>query len=341
MNEKRRPDNGPGANGLRGGSRTYSVKVQTPNWVEMYGGPAYYKRGFTNVDFQTECQHQQKGATLTGPPQFGAGLPLPAMHLKSDPSTADSFVETEYVDRRSTMQYSNDTMMANKADFKEYKPIPTLSREALETYRQNWTADTEVGRNVRFITESRLAGACIKKFGVRTVRLLPGSPKALENFRERLIERFGIFGLSAMRDIVGSGDIAFSKLREGIQLSGVQINKYEFDQITAFITASSSSINGRDFLRNLKGNPPGFDAAPMRTLFKGVDASGNDSGLCSIADLLDGLESRSLYPEVLEGMHRFIVAYSSDSETLSMEEFIEFHSDMYASAADNYKQILK
>merc|ERR1719329_1351375 len=61
--EKRRPDNGPGSNGLRGGSRTYSIKVQTPNWVENYGGPSYYKRGFTNIDFETEGQHQQKGAT--------------------------------------------------------------------------------------------------------------------------------------------------------------------------------------------------------------------------------------------------------------------------------------
>ncbi len=76
MNKKHeRPPNGPGNNGLRGGPKNYSNKTAVGTWLEEWGGPQFYQRGFSTEDFTTEGQHQQIGATLKEPAYYGAGLP--------------------------------------------------------------------------------------------------------------------------------------------------------------------------------------------------------------------------------------------------------------------------
>ena len=47
MNNKARPDDGPGSNGLRGGKNMYSNKVFIGGYVEDVGGPSLFKKGFT------------------------------------------------------------------------------------------------------------------------------------------------------------------------------------------------------------------------------------------------------------------------------------------------------
>ena len=69
-------DNGPGTNGLRGGVKEYNPKTATGAWMETYGGPLGYKRGFTNSEFETEAQHAQLGALPKPLGFYGAGIPL-------------------------------------------------------------------------------------------------------------------------------------------------------------------------------------------------------------------------------------------------------------------------
>ena len=91
MASKPRPPNAPGSNGLRGGIKQYSLKTTTGQWLEGYGGPSGYQRGFTTVDFETEAQHAQIGATLRKAPEFGAALPNPNALYTNSPRCADSF----------------------------------------------------------------------------------------------------------------------------------------------------------------------------------------------------------------------------------------------------------
>jgi hypothetical protein len=88
---KARPANAPGANGLRGGIKSYSLKTMTGQWLEGYGGPSGFQRGFTTTDFETEAQHAQIGATLRKAPEYGAALPNPLALYKNSPRCADSF----------------------------------------------------------------------------------------------------------------------------------------------------------------------------------------------------------------------------------------------------------
>lgn len=111
--------------------------------------------------------------------------------------------------------------------------VPVLSRTKLEEYRRSWTCDTEVGRKFRFQTESRLAGnAASDKFQVTCLRFLPGSPKALEEYRNRVIERYGIFGISAIKYFIGAGrTLTVNELRNSLHDCGVDIKTYELNQV--------------------------------------------------------------------------------------------------------------
>lgn len=111
-----------------------------------------------------------------------------------------------------------------------------MTREKLEEYRKKWTMDNEVGRQYRFQTETRTAGnAANKIFQTLSVRFLPGTPKSLEEFRERLIEKYGILGLCVLRFSLGNSDfISFRNLKAAISSIGVDIKPYDLNQVRVY-----------------------------------------------------------------------------------------------------------
>ena len=85
-NRKQRPADGPGANGLRGGTNLYSTKTKIGRWQDDIGGPAAFKMGFHTSAFETEAQNQQLGATLLKPRFYGSELPDIRDSSKNSPS---------------------------------------------------------------------------------------------------------------------------------------------------------------------------------------------------------------------------------------------------------------
>ncbi len=116
-----------------------------------------------------------------------------------------------------------------------YKLLPPrLSREQLLAYRQQWTCDKEENRNVRFQTESRIAGNAVGgKFSTNALRVLPGTPRSMEEYRKRLVEKYGIFALSAMRSHIGTDSLSCKEFRARIQDVGVDIKPYELSQVSS------------------------------------------------------------------------------------------------------------
>jgi hypothetical protein len=113
--------------------------------------------------------------------------------------------------------------------------VPILPRDKLNAYRQKWTTDNEVGRKFRFQTESRQAGnAANNKFQVNSLRFLPGTPKALENYRVKLVNRFGLFAMAALRFYVLSlGDsVTPAQLKTALADCGADIKPFEFNQVS-------------------------------------------------------------------------------------------------------------
>lgn len=70
---KNRPQNGPGANNLRGGPRVYNNRTAIGGWIENVGGASGFQRGFTTEDFLSTSQEQQLGGQKLKP--FGANIP--------------------------------------------------------------------------------------------------------------------------------------------------------------------------------------------------------------------------------------------------------------------------
>lgn len=109
---------------------------------------------------------------------------------------------------------------------------PRLSREKLLEYRQKWTCDKESSRIIRYQTESRIAGnAAAGKFLTNTLRILPGAPKSMEAYRERVVERYGTFAMSALRLYIGTQEMSCKEFRARIQDVGVVIKPYELSQV--------------------------------------------------------------------------------------------------------------
>ena len=126
----------------------------------------------------------------------------------------------------------------------------------LEEYRRAWTTDVPVSRNMRFQTESRRAGSCMpEKYQVPILRALPGclelsniilqnikmtpkmmydlgTPRALESFRERLIERHGILAMSALRHYIGKGSLHREEFVASVIGVEVKMDRSEFNQVS-------------------------------------------------------------------------------------------------------------
>jgi hypothetical protein len=109
---------------------------------------------------------------------------------------------------------------------------PRLSREKLLESRNKWTCDNEANRKIRFQTESRIAGnAAAGKFLTHSLRILPGTPKSMEVYRSRLVERYGIFAMSALRLYIGCQELSIPEFRSKIREVGVDVKPYELSQV--------------------------------------------------------------------------------------------------------------
>jgi hypothetical protein len=165
--------------------------------------------------------------------------------------------------------------------------------------------------------------------------MLPGTPMSLENLRTKLMERHGILGISALKFHVGSGEISCDSLKIMITKDiGLKVTHHEFNQILAYFTPTQT-LKADHFVRTLIAKTDGFDAQPVRDLFKLLSPLKE----ISTEELISKL-SFDIYDEVSQGLQLYIPAYgSSFTET----EFVQLHSDLYAStpAAYNENEILK
>jgi hypothetical protein len=342
---KPRPPNGPGSNGLRGGQNSFpNGKTAIGGWMDEVGGPQGYKRGFTTLDFETEAQHQQFGATLRRSPFYGS--PLPESVYEATPSVADNFnnprIKRDY-DPFSTTQHealkSCEGALQEERILKNEPPLSNMQGEALMKYRHQWTIDSELAREIRYVTETRRASTKQPpQFQVPSIRLLPGTPKALELFRERLLIKYGITGLPSLRHCVGTGKMPCEILLNAIKKIEIEVSKYEFHQMIAFFTADTTIDLGQ-FVETVVARTAGFDRPACEALYKKLFADPT----ITLGELFFRLR-KDIFPEVAEGLTIFADTYGAHNSNgdvlIDMEGFILLHSDMYASAPYSYEKII-
>ncbi len=111
-----------------------------------------------------------------------------------------------------------------------------LDNEQLAAYRKQWTVDNPVARHVRYETESRRAGnfGTHSDFHVPSVRYLPGTPRPIEQFRERLLQKYGVLSFSILRDRIGGPTISCRNIQKVINSLEFKTTFAEFNQVYNF-----------------------------------------------------------------------------------------------------------
>jgi hypothetical protein len=145
------------------------------------------------------------------------GAPLPHDLNDSTPAAADSLssrtgVRSDWVTTTGFM-----TAYDGKKMDKEFNvPQCNMKKPDLEEYRKRWTTEESLAaREARYTSETRRAGnqTCLQtnavtrsqtnKFVVRSVRFLPGTPRPVETFREKLVKQYGILSFVVLRHFCG------------------------------------------------------------------------------------------------------------------------------------------
>ena len=85
----------------------------------------------------------------------------------------------------------------------------------------------------RYQVESRMKSTnpAVLKFEPIDIRLLPGTPIALEKMRRRLIERHGILAFPALRFHLPQVEVSVEQLRQAVKRLEVEFSRAEFDQV--------------------------------------------------------------------------------------------------------------
>ncbi len=201
-----------------------------------------------------------------------------------------------------------------------------MSRDELEQYQKTWSSDTPASRTMRFQTENRRAGnAANKNFQTPTLRLFPGTPIIIEQFRTKLLEQYGILALSVLRNHMGSGSMSCDEWRERLAATQIKLYPHEVNQILAFFTPTLE-INVDKFLRLVAARTDGFDAKEVKNIFTALWGAGSRVGIADITVRMDD----SKHPELVDGFTEFMGAYAGDDGSIGEEEFTKLHQDIYA-----------
>jgi hypothetical protein len=179
-----------------------------------------------------------------------------------------------------------------------------------------------------------------KQFSVRSVRALPGTPRALEACRSLIVDRYGILAFSVVQVILGTtGEVDAAGLRRGLASIGFDMKIYEVNQIIAFLTPTDK-VSLEKFLYALKGNIVGFETNFIDKLYQYVKTE-TASETISWSQILRYLNQEQ-YPEVLEAMYEYAsVAYFADVNNVQFNELVALFQDMYAATPETYDESMR
>ena len=100
-----------------------------------------------------------------------------------------------------------------------------------------------------------------EKFRARQIRVLPGTPLAVERLREKLLEVHGQLGFDALRttladmDINSDGVLSKDELQQGLKSMGIALSKADTEQALSYFDRNGDGvINLSEFVGGLQGD---------------------------------------------------------------------------------------
>lgn len=273
-----------GANTLRGGVRVYSAKCLESNWVEDRQIPgALGSRPHAATEYAARAR-EHSGAGL---PKYGAELlePGAAPAVLGPVSTSADLVHP--VGGPGSDQWQSITAAAHNSEGKrtEFATLRQAPRvppaEELASYRQRWIRDDPAAVDARWHTASTDINCCPHvppALRPRATRVLPGVPKAVERFRDKVRGKHGLMGLR----VVGK---AMAIACAAVESAGPQ----------AAATASkpgmpAGSLDMDEFAEVLRECDLTFTPDELSELFSFLDR--DRSGTASTSEFLDAMRPR-------------------------------------------------
>ena len=107
----------------------------------------------------------------------------------------------------------------------------------------------------------------------------------------------------------------------------------------AYITASSVEVSAKEveaFFLLMKGRTEGFSPAAVSNVFFSLCNDSSEGVTLSVNALLFAFDQQ---PEIYEGFVKFLPKLL-DSDSITLEEFIDIHDDMHSSSPDNFQELL-
>lgn len=212
----------------------------------------------------------------------------------------------------------------------------------LEAYRKNWTNDTPASRSMRFQTESRRAGNSGTKpeFSVQSVRFLPGTPIAFERLREKLLERYGILGMSALRSALGNAkEVSSADFFKAMKTAAVEVSRVEIQQMLAYLTPTDSFACDK-LMHLIKGRIEYTSNIEIKELFALLLYNCGENSNCIGIDQISLLMNARKFMDIAQGLNIYLPCYCIDG-CLDVDGFECLCLDMYNSSPNNFTSIMK
>ena len=174
----------------------------------------------------------------------------------------------------------------------------------VEEFSKRWISADARAAKERFETESGVAqgSGVAAGFRVRPTRTLPGVPKVVEVFRQRIVERGGMLGIRAIgrmfRIMDDSGDRQLSRaeLKFGLQDYGLTFTVDEMEALWRFLDRDSSgTVDYNEFLRGVRGDMNDRRVGMVQLAWEVLDKTGDNT---VTIDDLRGTYDPSFHPEV-------------------------------------------
>jgi hypothetical protein len=335
---KDRPQNGPGANSLRGGLRKYNTKTILSNWQEDVGGPQGYKTGFTTEEYISESQLQQLGDRKI--PLFGSALPDVETILH--PPEAKQIFQPPQGPGSKTWITANQTqqnsIMMHTAETKHSSSDTgcNLPLKDLEEYRTRWTHDNIEGRQIRFVTESKRMTQLADKFKEYVVKLMPGCPEPVSRIRSQLIEKHGAVAFGKLKLALGKRIIHTDELNRILNDLQLVFTRLEFAKILPFFTATHE-IPSERIHRVFLANTQGFSDFEQPEYIFGRLFTRERVSLEEIITTM----STSTIPGIVESLIEVLPAYVGWDGNIGVAEFSSLLYDLFSSAPNQYANIIR
>ena len=287
------------------------MQAKLGNWVEEEAAAGLVKAGYTHPRFATTTRLSNESGVGITADKFGAGLVRPAPHKVE----ADAWATTT-----ASLQ-GGHALPEFSSTYKMSGGIKT--RADLEAYRKRWTSDTSVMRKARFVTEMNEAlGGSVPQFKYRTLRTLPGQPKALERLRDRIAEMSGTFALRALRRAFAERDTAgFMELQE--------------DAFKAAISAVGRvAADDVDGCWNRFQEDGVVDTAAFLSAMRGDMSDTRLEAVSAAWELLGGSPEQAVPAETLGAMAAQLDELATPGE-VTFDEFVEYWRDVGATVVED------